>query len=86
MFDGVPDFRSKGNKLLQVIPAFILVTLADVFISCSAGAIVLFQLMSSDRNKYLSLIAALLTAVGVHIYLFKSHKIRNFIKQGAKNE
>lgn len=86
MSDESPDVRSKSTRLLQTIPALILTVLADVFIACSAAGVVLVQLLAFGHNKYLSLIAALLIAVGVHIYLIKSHKIREFIKQGAKNE
>jgi hypothetical protein len=86
MSDELLDFRSKGNRLLQVIPALILIVLADVFIACSTAGIVLVQLLASGHNKYFSLITAILIAVGVHIYLRHSHKIRKFIKQGAKNE
>jgi hypothetical protein len=84
MSDEAPDFRSKGDRLLQIIPAFILTTLADVFITCSTAGIVLVQLIASGHNKYFSLVTAILIAVGVYIYLLHSHKIRKFIKQGAQ--
>jgi len=86
MSDETPDFRSKGDRLLQVIPALILTVLADVFIACSTAGVVLVQLLASGHNRYFSLVTAILIAVGVHIYLKHSHKIRKFIKQGAKNE
>lgn len=86
MSDETPDFRCKSTRLLQVIPVFILVTLADIFISCSAAVIVLVQLIASEHNRYLSLGTAILIAVGVHAYLLRSHKIRNFIKLRSQDE
>jgi hypothetical protein len=80
------DFRSLSTRLLQVIPALILVVLANAFISICTAGVVLIQLLARGYNKDLSLGAAILIAVGVHVYLVWNHKIRNFIKQGVKNE
>lgn len=86
MSDETPDFRCLSARLLQVIPALILVVLANVFISCCTAGVVLIQLLARGYNKDLSLGMAILIAVGVHVYLMWNHKIRNFIKQGVKNE
>ena len=86
MPDEMPEVRSKNARLLQVIPALILTVLADVFIACSTSGVVLVQLIATGHSKHFSLVTAILIAVGAYIYLIKSHKIRAFIKQGAKNE
>lgn len=80
MSDDIENFRSKWFDLLQVIPVFILVTLANVFICGCVGGLVLVQLIASGYNKYLSLGAAILIAGGTHYYIWCNHKIRNFIK------
>ena len=86
MSDDTPDFRSLGARLLQIIPALILVVFANVFIAFATAGVVLIQLLAAGYNKHVSLGAALLVAVGVHAYIVWNHKIRDFIKQGAKNE
>lgn len=81
-----PDFRSPSTRILQVIPALILVVLANVFISSCVAGVVLMQLLAGGHDKYLSLGTAVLTAASVHTYIMWNYKIRNFIKQGVKNE
>jgi F0F1-type ATP synthase membrane subunit a len=81
-----PDFRSLGARLLAIIPALILVVFANVLIAFSTAGVVLVQLLAAGYNKHASLGVALLVAIGVHAYIVWNHKIRNYIKQGAKNE
>lgn len=81
MSNETSNFRSPINRF-----ALILVVLANVFISCCTASVVLIQLLARGYNKDFSLGMAILIAVGVHAYLVWNHKIRNFIKQGVKNE
>jgi F0F1-type ATP synthase membrane subunit a len=72
-------------RLLAVIPAILLVVLSNVFITMSTAGVVLIQLVATGHNKQLSLGVAILVAILVHMYLMWNHKIRNYIKQGAKS-
>ena len=81
-----PDSSSLGARLLQIVPALILVVFANVFIAFTTAGVVLIQMLAAGYNKHFSLGVALLVAIGVHAYIVWNHKIRDFIKQGAKNE
>lgn len=70
----------KLSNLLHAIPAIILVTIVNVFISFTTAGVVLIQLLAAGHNKYLSLGAALLVAIGVHAWIVFNHKLRNYIK------
>lgn len=73
-------------RLLAVIPAIFLVVLCNVFIAFSTAGVVLIQMLAAGINKHVSLGVAILIAIGVHAYIAWNHKIRDYIKQGAKNE
>jgi uncharacterized membrane protein len=75
-----------GKKLLAIIPAIFLIALCNVFIAFTTSGVVLIQLLAIGINKHVSLVAAILTAIGIHAYIVWNHKIRDYIKQGAKNE
>lgn len=81
MSNETPNFRSPSNRLLQVIPVFILVAFVNVFISCCTAGVVLIQLLASGHNRYLSLGIAILISILVHGYLIWNHIIRNYIKK-----
>ena len=79
--------KSNLSRLLAVIPAIILITTANVLIGFTTAGVVLLQLLALGTNKYLSLIAAILVAIGVHAYIVFNHKLRAYIKnQGELNE
>jgi hypothetical protein len=78
--------REAVAKLLFMIPVLILVVVTNVLIAFSTSAVVFLQLITVGVNKHISLGAAILVAVGVHVYIVYHHKIRNHLKQGAKNE
>lgn len=80
------ETHSLSVRLLQVIPVLILFVLANVFISYCTASVVFIQLLDRGYNKDFSLGVGILIAVGIHAYLMWNHKIRNFIKQGVKNE
>ncbi len=74
--------RDKVANFLAILPAILLVTFANVFISFTVAAVVMVQLITTGHNKYLSLGVAILTAIFTHLYIVFNHKIRNYIKQG----
>lgn len=73
-------------RLLAIIPAIFLIALCNVFIAFATAGVVLIQLLESGLNKHVSLGVSILIAIGVHAYIAWNHKIRDYIKQGAKNE
>ena len=78
--------RDNVTKFLAILPAILLVTFANVFISFTVAAVVMVQLITTGHHKYLSLGVAILTAIVTHCYIVFNHKIRNYIKQGESNE
>lgn len=68
------------TKILLVLPIIIMVTIINVFICFCASGVVFMQLITMGTNKYIALGAALLIAVGSHVYLSWNHKLRDFIK------
>jgi hypothetical protein len=76
--------RDKVTKFLAILPAILLVTFANVFISFTVAAVVMLQLITSGHNKYLALGVAVLVAVVTHFYIVFNHKIRDYIKQGER--
>ncbi len=74
--------RDKVTDFLAILPAILLVTFANVFISFTVSAVVMVQLITTGHNKYFSLGVAILTAIVTHLYIVFNHKIRNYIKQG----
>lgn len=79
--------HSKLSTLLSVLPAILLLTFANVFISFTSAAVVLIQLIANGANKYVALIVAIMVAVSIHLYIAFNHKLRNYIKkQGESHE
>ena len=77
------------RKLMLVIPAAIMLTFADVFISFCVAATVFFQLFVAHiASKEVSLAAAIASAIAVGVYIRHNHKIQKFItsKDNDKNE
>lgn len=74
--------RDKVTQFLAILPAILLVTFANVFISFTVAAVVMLQLITGGHNKYLSLGVAILVAIVTHFYIVFNHKIRNYIKHG----
>ena len=73
-------------RLLSVIPTAILFVLANVFICFTVSGTVLIELLERGYNKYFSLGAAILTAVGVYTHMYYFHKIRELMyNNGADN-
>jgi hypothetical protein len=73
-------FRSKLIQLLAVLPAILLVTFMNVFITSAVAGVVMIQLSAAGHNK-VALWAAILVAVIVYSWLLFNHKLRNYIKQ-----
>lgn len=78
--------KEKLTKILTVIPAVILMAAVNLLIAFSTSGVVLIQLLSSpwgQQHKHISLVIALVIAIGVHAYIVFNHKIRSFIKNGG---
>lgn len=76
-----PDFRSFAKRLMAILPALIIMVIANVFIIFSAAAVVLLELMQTNCNKYVALAAALATSCAVYIYINYNHKLKDYINE-----
>lgn len=78
---------SNFTKLIAVIPAIVIMTIANVFIGFTVAGVVLLQMMSSGANKYVALLTAIMVALAVNGYIIFNHKLRAYIKnQGVVND
>jgi hypothetical protein len=75
------SFRSRLIRLFAVIPAIVLATIVNVFITFTVAGFVLFTLIERQVSKPVSLGAALLTALIVYSWIVFNHKLRAYIKQ-----
>jgi hypothetical protein len=73
-------------RLLSVIPVIFLFALTNIFICLTVSGTVLIELLGRGYNKYFSLGAAILTAVGVYTHMYYFHKTRELMyNNGADN-
>jgi len=72
-------FRSAVSRLLAALPAIILMTVMNVFITSAVAGVVLIEL-AAGGHRYVAFGAALLTAVIVYTWLLFNHKLRAYIK------
>jgi hypothetical protein len=76
----MPSLRSRLLKLLAVLPAILLATFMNVFITSAVAGVVMIQLSAAGHNS-VALWAAILVAVIVYSWLLFNHKLREYIKQ-----
>lgn len=68
------------KRLLVVI----LMMFLNVFICFSTAGMVMLQLLNSTSiDRRLCLIAAIMTAIGVQLFIVYHHKLRHYIDNGA---
>jgi len=69
-------------RLLETLPAIILVTFADVLICSAVGAITLLLPMPEMGREYPHIVlgAAILAAIATQMWLIWGHKLRMYIK------
>jgi hypothetical protein len=73
-------FIDLGKRLLVVA----LMMFVNVFICFSVAGVVLLELLSiTNIEKHVCLIIAILTAIGVQLFIVYHHKLRNYINNGA---
>lgn len=70
----------EGIKRLLVVA---LVMFLDVLICFSVAGVMLLQLLSAGVEKHISLVAAILIAVGIQLFIVYHHKLRTYINNGA---
>ena len=71
-------------RLLAVVPAIFMMTMANVFIGFTVAGVVLLQMITNGVNKHVSLATAILVAVAVHLYIIFNHKIRAYINKHSQ--
>jgi len=71
--------RSSLLKLLAALPAIVIWTTMNVFITSAVSGLVLIELAAAGY-KYIAFGAALLTVVVVYSWLVFNHKLRAYIK------
>lgn len=78
---------SKITKLLAVIPAILLLTFINVFITFAVAGEVMLILIKSYPGTYWPLVVSIMVAIGVHCWLVFNHKLRIYIeRQGNTDE
>jgi hypothetical protein len=74
------------SKLLATLPAILLTTFINVFISFTVSASVMMILLDSNIYKPLCLGLAILTAIGTHGWIMFNHKLRAYIEQQGNTD
>jgi len=69
--------------VLAALPAILLTTVMNVFITSCVAGVVLIQLAASG-HRYVGMGAAILTAVVVYAWLVFNHKLRSYIRMQEK--
>jgi len=78
--------RSGLSRLLAALPAILLITFMNVFITSAVAGVVMIELAAAGHSR-IALGAAILTAVIVYSWLVFNHKLRAYIKnQETHNE
>jgi divalent metal cation (Fe/Co/Zn/Cd) transporter len=75
-------FRKGLVRLLNALPAIILVTFIEVIIVFATAALVMLELMPiiGQTHPGTVLVLAVITAIGTHFWIVFNHKIRAYIK------
>jgi hypothetical protein len=77
-------------KLLHTLPAILLTTFTNVFITTATAGVVMIQLLANwslcQRHHWVALGLAILTAIGVYSWIVFNHKLREYIKARSQNE
>jgi hypothetical protein len=82
----MPATRGKFSRFLAALPAIILLTMMNVFITSAVAGVVMIELAAAGHSR-IALGAAILTAVIVYTYIVFNHKLRVYInKQETSNE
>jgi hypothetical protein len=78
------SFTDKLLKLLQALPAILLLTFMNVFISGTTASVVMIQLLANwslcQRHHWIALVLAIITAVVVYTWILFNYKLREYIK------
>ncbi len=64
---------------MAALPAILLTTFMNVFITSAVAGVVMIEL-AAVGHKYVALGAAILTAVVVYSWIVFNHKLRHYIK------
>lgn len=78
--------NNKFARLLAIVPAMILMTIANVFIEVSVAGVVFLQLISNGTNKYIAITMAALVAIVVYLYIRFNHKIKEYVDKNVKGD
>ncbi len=70
----------KLSRLLAALPAIILMTMMNVFITFAVAGVVMLELVAVGHSR-IALGAAILTAVIVYSWIVFNHKLRAYIKK-----
>jgi hypothetical protein len=76
------SFRKGLARLLNTLPAIILVTFIEVIIVFATAALVMLELMPIIGREHpgIVLVLTVITAIGTHLWIVFNHKIRAYIK------
>ena len=72
------------NKLLLVLPAMVIATIANMFICSIVSQTILQQLVTYGVEKHISLIIAIIIAIVTYGFILYNYKIWEFIKKENK--
>ena len=67
------------KKLLLVVPMMFILAMVHTFVCFVCAGFVDLQLVVMGVNKTLALAAAVVVALGIHIFIVWNYKIRDFI-------
>jgi hypothetical protein len=81
----MPPFRTRLSALLAALPAILLMTFMNVFITFAVAGVVMIELAAAGHSR-IALGAAILTAVIVYSYIVFNHKLRAYINKQETTE
>ena len=77
------SLKANLSKLLATLPAILLMTFLNVFISSATASLVMVQLLVNFEvcraHPWIALVSAILTAVGTLAWIILNHKLREYI-------
>jgi divalent metal cation (Fe/Co/Zn/Cd) transporter len=76
------SLRQGLRRLVDSLPAIILVTFIEVIICFATGGLAMLELMPGlgRQHPHIVLGIALLAAIGTHVWIVFNHKVRAYIK------
>ena len=82
------SFRKGLVRLLNALPAIILVTFIEVIIVFATAALVMLELMPIIGKEHPGIVLGItvMTAIGTHIWIVFNHRIRAYIKARSSDE